>query len=165
MKKGIVSPHILARVAIVDPLLTVSAPPGITASSGMDALTHAIETYVSRSAQPLTLPLALQAVRLIGKYLRRAVANGSDLEARRNMANASMLAGRLANGFLGVMPSPWRWAGGLTCTGWPTPMLPTSEFNDAAIEVRQHRRGAGRIAEDCPSERRPTGRPSPSTSS
>ena len=102
MKKGIVSPHILARVAIVDPLLTVSAPPGITASSGMDALTHAIETYVSRSAQPLTLPLALQAVRLIGKYLRRAVANGSDLEARRNMANASMLAGvAFANGFLG----------------------------------------------------------------
>ena len=102
MKKGIVSPHILARVAIVDPLLTVSAPPGITASAGMDALTHAIETYVSRSAQPLTMPLALEAIGLIGKYLRRAVANGSDLEARRHMANASMMAGlAFANGFLG----------------------------------------------------------------
>jgi len=102
MKKGIVSPHILARTAIVDPLLTVTAPPSVTAASGMDALTHAIETYVSKSAQPITLPLALEAIRLIGKYLRRAVANGSDLEARRHMANASMLAGlAFANGFLG----------------------------------------------------------------
>ncbi len=102
MKKGIVSPHILARVAIVDPLLTVTAPPPVTAASGMDALTHAVETYVSKSAQPITLPLALEAIRLIGKYLRRAVANGGDLEARRHMANASMLAGMaFANGFLG----------------------------------------------------------------
>jgi alcohol dehydrogenase class IV len=68
----------------------------------MDALTHAVETYVSRSAQPLTMPLALEAIRLIGKSLRRAVANGSDLEARRYMANASMMAGlAFANGFLG----------------------------------------------------------------
>jgi alcohol dehydrogenase len=102
MKKGIVSPHILARTAIVDPLLTVTAPPGVTAASGMDALTHAIETYLSKSAQPITLPLALEAIRLTGKYLRRAVANGNDLEARRHMANASMLAGvAFANGFLG----------------------------------------------------------------
>ena len=102
MKKGIVTPHILARVAIVDPLLTVTAPPLVTAASGMDALTHAVETYVSRSAQPLTMPLALEAIRLIGRSLRRAVANGSDLEARRHMANASMMAGlAFANGFLG----------------------------------------------------------------
>ncbi len=104
MKKGIVSPHILARTAIVDPLLTATAPPAVTAATGMDALTHAIETYVSKSAQPLTMPLALEAVHLIGKYLRRAVANGSDLEARRNMANASLLAGlAFANGFLGAV--------------------------------------------------------------
>lgn len=102
MKKGIVSPHILARIAIVDPLLTVTAPPFVTAAAGMDALTHAIETYVSRSAQPLTMPLALEAIRLIAKWLRRAVANGSDSEARRHMANASMMAGlAFANGFLG----------------------------------------------------------------
>jgi len=102
MKKGIVSPFILAKTAMVDPLLTVTAPPGITASTGMDALTHAIETYVSRNAQPLTTPLAMEAIVLIGKYLRRAVANGSDLEARKNMAYASMMAGlAFANGFLG----------------------------------------------------------------
>ncbi|MBP2671529.1 MAG: alcohol dehydrogenase [candidate division NC10 bacterium] len=104
MKKGIVSPHILARTAIVDPCLTATAPPAVTAAAGMDALTHAIETYVSRNAQPITMPLALEAVRLIGKYLRRAVADGSDLEARRHMANASMLAGlAFANGFLGAV--------------------------------------------------------------
>jgi alcohol dehydrogenase class IV len=104
MKKGIVSPHILARTAIVDPCLTATAPPPVTAAAGMDALTHAIETYVSRNAQPITMPLALEAVRLIGKYLRRAVADGSDLEARRHMANASMLAGlAFANGFLGAV--------------------------------------------------------------
>lgn len=102
MKKGIVSPHILARVAIVDPLLTLTAPPGITASTGMDALTHAIETYVSKAAQPLTRPLALEAVRLIGRSLRRAVANGADLPARRRMASASLMAGlAFSNGLLG----------------------------------------------------------------
>ena len=104
MKKGIVSPHILARIAIVDPLLTVTAPPGITASSGMDALTHAVETCVSRNATPLTSPLAFEAIRLIGTSLRRAVANGEDLEARTNMANASLMAGlAFANGFLGAV--------------------------------------------------------------
>ncbi len=104
MKKGIVSPHILARTAIVDPLLTVTAPPSVTAASGMDALTHAIETYVSKNAQPITAPLALEAIRLIGRYLRPAVANGSDVEARRHMANASLLAGMaFANGFLGAV--------------------------------------------------------------
>lgn len=102
MKKGIVSPHILARTAIIDPLLTVTAPPAVTAATGMDALTHAVESYVSRNAQPLTLPLSLEAIGGISKHLRRAVANGDDLEARRHMAYASMLAGlAFANGFLG----------------------------------------------------------------
>ena len=102
VKKGIVSPFIIANTAIVDPLLTVTAPPAITASTGMDALTHAIETYVSKNAQPMTLPLAMEAITLIGNYLRRAVANGGDLEARRNMAYASMMAGlAFANGLLG----------------------------------------------------------------
>ena len=76
--------------------------PEITASTGMDALTHAIETYISKSAQPITLPLAMEAITVIGKNLRRAVANGSDLEARGNMAYASMTAGlAFANGLLG----------------------------------------------------------------
>jgi alcohol dehydrogenase class IV len=104
IKKGIVSPFIIARVAIVDPLLTLSAPPGVTASTGVDALTHAVEAYVSVNAQPLTDPLAREAIRLIGQSLRRAVANGADLEARRQMAYASLMAGlAFANGFLGAV--------------------------------------------------------------
>lgn len=103
-KKSIVSSKIIARVALVDPILMVTAPPALTAATGMDALTHAIETYVSKEAQPLTDPLALEAVRLIGKYLRRAVANGEDLEARRGMANAAYMAGlAFSNGQLGIV--------------------------------------------------------------
>ena len=103
-KKSIFSSKVVSTVAIVDPLLTVSAPPALTASTGMDALTHAIETYVSKEAQALTDPLALEAIRLIGKYLRRAVANGDDLEARRGMANAAFMAGlAFSNGQLGIV--------------------------------------------------------------
>ena len=103
-KKSIASSKIIARVALVDPLLMVTAPPALTAATGMDALTHAIETYVSKEAQPLTDPLALEAVRLIGKYLRRAVANGQDIEARRGMANAAYMAGlAFSNGQLGIV--------------------------------------------------------------
>jgi alcohol dehydrogenase len=144
VKKGIVSPHILARTAIVDPLLTVTAPPAVTASAGMDALTHAIETYVSKSAQPITLPLALEAIRLIGKYLRRAVANGSDLEARRHMANASMLAGlAFANGFLGAVHAVAMAMGGQFNVAHGVAnalMLPyVMEFNEMAVTERYAR--------------------------
>lgn len=104
MKKGIVSPHILARVAMVDPCLTLTAPPRVTASTGMDALTHAVETYVSVNSTPLTRPLALEAIGLIGHSLRRATAYGADLDARRDMAHASLLAGlAFANGYLGAV--------------------------------------------------------------
>lgn len=103
-KKSIFSSKVVSTVAIVDPLLTMTAPPALTAATGMDALTHAIETYVSKEAQPLTDPLALEAIRLIGKYLRRAVANGDDLEARRGMANAAFMAGlAFSNGQLGIV--------------------------------------------------------------
>jgi len=103
-KKSIFSSQVVSTVAIVDPLLTMTAPPALTAATGMDALTHAIETYVSKEAQPLTDPLALEAIRLIGKYLRRAVANGDDLEARRGMANAAFMAGlAFSNGQLGIV--------------------------------------------------------------
>ena len=138
MKKGVVSPHILARTAIVDPLLSVTAPPAVTAASGMDALTHAIETYISKNAQPITLPLALEAIRLIGKYLRRAVADGGDLEARRHMANASMLAGlAFANGFLGAVHAIAMAMGGQFSVAHGIAnalMLPyVMEFNEMAV--------------------------------
>ena len=103
-KKSIFSSKVVSTVAIVDPLLTMTSPPALTAATGMDALTHAVETYVSKEAQALTDPLALEAIRLIGKYLRRAVANGDDLEARRGMANAAFMAGlAFSNGQLGIV--------------------------------------------------------------
>lgn len=98
LKKAIVSPHILPRVAIVDPLLHVSMPPSVTSSSGIDALTHAIESYTSNNATILTDLFAKEATMMIGRSLRTAVANGNDIEARYNMAIGSLYAGiSLAN--------------------------------------------------------------------
>jgi alcohol dehydrogenase len=85
--------YLLADVAIVDPELTVSVPPRVTAATGIDALTHAVEAYVSVNANPITDGLALQAIRLIGRSLRKAVENGNDKQARIDMSNGSYLAG------------------------------------------------------------------------
>ncbi len=98
LKKGIVSPYILPQVAIVDPLLTVSMPPRVTSFSGMDALAHAIEAYTSINATTLTDMYAREAIMLIGKSLRTAVARGANVEARYNMSMGSLYAGiALAN--------------------------------------------------------------------
>lgn len=88
-----VGPALAPDVAVVDPLLTLSCPPAVTAQAGMDALTHALEAYLSRQASSLTRPLAQEAVRLIVSHLEAACANGSDGEARRQMAAGSLLAG------------------------------------------------------------------------
>lgn len=92
-KDGLRSPYNFAATAIVDPALTLGLPPYITANTGIDALTHAIEAYTSRQARPVSDQLARQAVRLAAKHLRRAVLYGDDLEAREGMALASNLAG------------------------------------------------------------------------
>ena len=92
-KKAVVSFYVLADVAIVDPLLTISMPPKITANSGIDALTHALESYVSVVSTTLTDPLAERAIRYIAKYLPIAWAKGSNLEARYFMSLSSMMAG------------------------------------------------------------------------
>lgn len=92
-KAGIASPYLIPKLAIVDASLMESMPPSLAAATGMDALTHAIEAFVSRNAQPLSDALALHAIRLIGTYLRPSVANGSNQEARSQMAIASTMAG------------------------------------------------------------------------
>jgi len=98
LKKAVVSPYILPRVAIVDPLSTLSMPPSVTSSSGIDALTHAIESYTSNNATILTDLFAREAMVLIGRSLRTSVANGNHLEARYDMAIGSLYAGiSLAN--------------------------------------------------------------------
>jgi len=93
VKIGIHSPHWIPRVAIVDPELTLGMPPGLTARTGADALTHALEGFISRRATPATDATAYRAMELVGRHLRAAVADGSNREAREGMAMASMLAG------------------------------------------------------------------------
>lgn len=84
---------LIPQYAVLDPAVTVSLPPALTASTGMDALTHAVEAYIGRSTTKDTREAALTATRLIFANLDRAFADGSDLEARRNLLEASFLAG------------------------------------------------------------------------
>ncbi len=93
VKMLIASPMIMPRVALVDPLMTLQVPQGITAATGLDALTHAIEAYVSVKAQPITDVLALAAIRMISGNLRQAWSNGDNLEARANMMIGALEAG------------------------------------------------------------------------
>ncbi len=93
IKMVIATPVITSDVAIVDPALTKSKPPSVTGPTGMDALTHAVESYISNKSTTLTETLALKAIELIGSNLRQAVANGENMEARANMILASMAAG------------------------------------------------------------------------
>ena len=92
-KPGIGSDYTFAKVAIVDPELMVSMPPKITASTGFDTLAHAIEAYTSTLATPVTDLMCEEAIRLVGRYLRRAVKDGSDREARNGMGFANTMAG------------------------------------------------------------------------
>ncbi|MBP1931075.1 iron-containing alcohol dehydrogenase [Ammoniphilus resinae] len=93
VKMMISQPELLPRVAIVDPLLTISCPPSVTAATGVDALCHAIEAYISRRSQPVTDTLALKSIELIMGNLRFAYNQPDDLDARGHMSLASMLAG------------------------------------------------------------------------
>ncbi|WP_240421452.1 iron-containing alcohol dehydrogenase [Paenibacillus periandrae] len=85
--------YLMADVAIVDPQLTLSVPSRVTAATGVDALTHAIEAYISVNANPITDGLALQAIRLISGSLRKAVKDGQDQQARIDMSYGSNMAG------------------------------------------------------------------------
>jgi alcohol dehydrogenase class IV len=93
LKMGMRSPHVAAAVALLDPVLTLTLPLEPTRDSGLDALTHAIESYVSVNSWRVTDTLNLQAIGLVGRYLRTAVHNGNDIEARDGMLTASLLAG------------------------------------------------------------------------
>jgi alcohol dehydrogenase class IV len=93
LKKGIVSPHLVPDAAYIDPLLTVSVPPAITAATGLDALTHCIEAYANKFAHPIVDVYALQGIKLISENLKRAVRNGDDIEARAAVALGSLYGG------------------------------------------------------------------------
>ncbi|HNW38590.1 MAG TPA: iron-containing alcohol dehydrogenase, partial [Methanosarcina vacuolata] len=113
IKMPICDPLITADVAVNDPELMVSMPPALTAATGMDALTHAVEAYVSTMATPTTDAAAIKAIELISKYLREAVAHGDDIKARDMMAHAEYLAGvAFNNAFLGYVHSMAHQLGG-----------------------------------------------------
>jgi alcohol dehydrogenase len=91
------TPYILPDLALVDPTLTISMPPKVTASTGADALAHAVETMMAKQENPLTDAIALKAIEFIGEALPVAVYEGNNLEARVKMAYASMMAGMAFN--------------------------------------------------------------------
>jgi alcohol dehydrogenase class IV len=103
-KKVVFSDHLLPDLAILDPMLTLSVPPKVTADTGMDALVHAIETYVSVNTTPYAEILALQSIRMIAAHLPMAYAKGSNVAARYNMLLAANLSGlAFASGGLGAV--------------------------------------------------------------
>jgi alcohol dehydrogenase class IV len=104
LKFGIKSPYWFAKVAITDPELTLSMLPALTAATGLDALTHAVESYLSTGATPPSKALAIRAVAMIGANLPAAYAEGTNRTAREGMAMGSMLAGMaFANAGLGLV--------------------------------------------------------------
>src|SRR4029077_1693721 len=104
VKVSLRSSHMLPRVALVDPELSLDLPPAITASTGLDALTQLIEPYVSSRANPMTDALCLEGMRRAARSLRLACENGRDISAREDMSVASLFGGiALANAGLGAV--------------------------------------------------------------
>jgi alcohol dehydrogenase class IV len=101
LKKGIVSDYLLPDVALVSPVMTLTCPRSVTAASGVDALVHAVESYLSVNASPITDAIALGAIKLIAEALPKAYANPANLQAREDMATASLMGG-MAFGNAGV---------------------------------------------------------------
>ena len=151
VKKAIVSSHIIANVAVLDPDLTLGLPPAQTAASGVDALTHCLETYVALNATPISEMFSIEGMRLIAGSIRRAVHNGKDLKARADM---------LLGSYYGRDLSRRGQRRGDPCTlvsvGQPVPCSPRRQQRDALSpcdgvqlprelgKVRQNRKNAGR---------------------
>jgi alcohol dehydrogenase class IV len=93
VKVGVVNSKLVPDCVILDPILTLSLPPAITATTGLDALAHAIECYTSKKANPFSDTFALKAISLISNNLRRAYRNGQDIEARHGMLLGAMFGG------------------------------------------------------------------------
>ncbi|HKZ65720.1 MAG TPA: iron-containing alcohol dehydrogenase [Chitinophagaceae bacterium] len=92
-KKGIISPYLVPDIVYVDPLLTISVPPAITAATGLDALTHCLEAYTNKFAQPFIDMYAYEGMRLIAAHIATAVKDGTNAEAREKVAMGSLLGG------------------------------------------------------------------------
>jgi len=115
IKLEFISYHLLPDVAVLDPRLTLSLPPRVTAATGMDALAHAVEAYTSIQKNPVSDAYAWSAISLIRDYLPRAVADGRNEEARLAMANAALLAGAaFSNAMVGVVHAIGHACGGVS---------------------------------------------------
>lgn len=97
VKKAVASSNLLPNTAIIDPMLTVSCPPTVTANSGIDAFLHAAEPFVSTMANPITDNLALNAIEMLAKWIGKAFADPGDLDARYYMSMGSLMAGMVLN--------------------------------------------------------------------
>ncbi len=145
LKASLRSPLMIPRVALVDPALTVSCPPPVTAASGLDALTQCLEPLVSPRATPLTDGLAREGLRRAGTGLRAAYADGGDLAARADMAVCSLLGGMaLANaklgavhGLAGVIGGMADVPHGIACAALLAPVI------DANVQALRSRSAAG----------------------
>lgn len=96
-KYGVGSLYMTASIALCDPELTLTLPPHITATSGIDALSHALESYVNKATQPISEALSIQAMELVARSLRTAVVSGENIQARSDMLLASLMAGLAFN--------------------------------------------------------------------
>jgi alcohol dehydrogenase class IV len=114
VKMTYASPFLAPDLALLDPEMTRTLPPRLTAATGMDALTHAIEAFVSTEANPLSDAMALQAIDMIANHLRAATHTGEDMEARGQMLVASCIAGMaFTSGFLGIVHAMAHAVGGV----------------------------------------------------
>lgn len=114
LKLTFASPFLAPDLALLDPVLTRTLPPQLTAATGMDTLTHAIETFVSSDNNPISDSLALQAIDMVGTHLRDATYTGDDLDARGQMLLASCMAGiAFSNSFLGIVHAMAHAVGGM----------------------------------------------------
>ncbi|MGU3575167.1 iron-containing alcohol dehydrogenase [Brucellaceae bacterium C25G] len=92
-KIAVESPHLIADIAVLDPVLTYSVPPAVTAATGIDAMAHCVEAFTNRRAHPMIDDYARKGFQLVGQYLERAVKNGQDTEAREGLMLASYYGG------------------------------------------------------------------------
>jgi Alcohol dehydrogenase, class IV len=144
LKVTFASPYLAPNIALLDPLLTVSLPPTLTAATGLDALCHAIETFVSSDNNPISDSLALQAIDMISNNLRDATHNGNNLDARGQMLLASCMAGiAFANSFLGIVHAMAHAVGGMFAVHHGTAnaiLLPHGmRFNSVLVPNRYRR--------------------------
>jgi hypothetical protein len=123
-KLGFISPFMIPRVAVCDPELTLGLPPGLTAATGMDALTHCVETYLSPRVNPPADAIALDGAQRAARWIRTAVAEGANRDARWNMMMASLQGGLTFQKGLGAVHSMSHPLGGLK-----TPLLHHGTLN------------------------------------